>query len=121
MNITGLRNVVLTPDFENVIKTYEALGFERAHEKNDMGTRGNDEVVLKSASGETIIVIGLKETPNTFTALGINVDNIDEASNELEAQGFTRISGQNQKTDSSLGALFRAPQGYMVILSQHTK
>ena len=121
MKITSIRNVILTPECENVVKKYETLGFKVAHEKDEIGALKNNEVVLKSEGGDSLIVVGLKEMKQAFTATAFNVDNIEEAIKEFEAQEFSVVSSDIRSTNSSLGALLRSKEGNMVIVSEHLK
>ena len=126
MKITGFNPMILTnaEDAEAVIKTFEALGFERRHNKvNEMDMAFN-EVRMKNENGFHVDVVsgklGLLERDLTITR--INVDDFDEAAELLKSKGFRESKIISEfRTDTSKYAFYVSPSGLIINLVQHIK
>ena len=126
MKITGFNPMILTKaeDAEAVIKTFEALGFERRHNKvNEMDMAFN-EVRMKDENGFYVDVVsgklGLLERDLNVTR--INVDDFDEAAEMLKSKGFRESKIISEfRTETSKYAFYVAPSGLIINLVQHIK
>ena len=126
MKITGFNPMILTKaeDAEALIKTFEALGFARRHNKvNEMDMAFN-EVRMKDENGFYIDVVsgklGLLEHDLNVTR--INVDDSDEAAEMLKSKGFRESKIISEfRTETSKYAFYVAPGGLIINLVQHIK
>ena len=126
MKITGFNPMILTKaeDAEALIKTFEALGFARRHNKvNEMDMAFN-EVRMKDEDGFYIDVVsgklGLLERDLNVTR--INVDDFDEAAEMLKSKGFRESKIISEfRTETSKYASYVAPSGLIINLVQHIK
>ena len=126
MKITGFNPMILTKeaDAEANIQLFEALGFERRHNKNNEMEVAFDEVRMKDANGFHVDVISGKRNmlERDMTIIRINVDDFDEAAQRLLNNGYreSKIIGKLH-TETSKYAFYVAPSGLVVNLVQHIK
>ena len=62
MKITGFCPIIVTKDQESVVKTFEALGFERRHKKTDIEARQN----ASDALGMEVDVVSMSGIDKEF-------------------------------------------------------
>ena len=122
MKITGFCPLIITKDPENVMKVFEALGFERRHTKTGIEGGENTNYSMKDASGNRINIASSETIPQDLTAININVDNFEEAYDFLLAHGFVNPRGDKvTDTSSSKATLLFSPSGFAVNISEHIK
>jgi hypothetical protein len=122
MKITGFRPLIVTNDPESVIKTFEALGFEKRHTKTDVEGGAHVAVALKDANGNRLNVAKADSLPRDLTGIAINVDNFQEAYDFFIGQGFINPRGDKvTETGSSRATMLFAPSGFAVSISEHLK
>jgi hypothetical protein len=122
MKITGFRPLIVTKDQESVIKTFEALGFEKRHTKTDVEGGKNVTVVMKDANGNRVHVTKGENLPQDMTIISINVDNFQEAYDFFIGKGFIDPrGGKVTDTSSSRATMLVAPSGFAVSISEHLK
>ena len=116
MKITGFRPLIVTKDPESVIKTFEALGFEKRHTKTDVEGGAHVAVAMKDANGNRVNVAKADSLPQDLTGIAINVDNFQEAYDFFIGKGFV-----DPRTSSSRATMLFAPSGFAVSISEHLK
>ena len=122
MKITGFRPLIVTRDAEAVIKTFEALGFERNHTKKDIEGGQNTNFAMKDANGNRINIASSEHVPQDLMSININVDDFDEAYEFFTSHGFRNTRGDKvTKTSSSVDTYLISPSGFAITLSQHIK
>ena len=122
MKITGFCPIIVSKEYENIIKVFEDLGFEKRHTKTDIEGGQNTNYNLKDANGNRIHISSSENVPQDLTAISINVDNFQEAYDFFIAHGFVNTRGDKiTETSSSKDTMLISPSGFAVVLSQHTK
>ena len=122
MKITTFNPLIVTKDAENVIKLFEALGFERRHTlEANTGKADFTSVRMKNAEGFYVDIAGL-DVPQDMTLIRINVDDFDEAYKFLTERGFVNPRGDGTvDTKTNKSAMLRSPSGFAFDLCQHIK
>ena len=130
MKITGFCTTVITKDPEKAVKTFEALGFERRH--NKMGDEDFEFSLISmkrasdSAKGGSFYVDVVSAPSNTLdrdlTCIRINVDDFEAACKVFESKGWKESDkfGKNE-TPSSKYKFFISPSGTVVDVCYHIK
>ncbi len=122
MKITGFCPLIVTKDAEDVVKVFEALGFEHRHTKTDIEGGANTNFNLKDANGNRINIASSETVPKDLTGININVDNFQEAYDFLIARGFINPRGDKvTDTSSSRATMLFAPSGFAVTITEHIK
>jgi hypothetical protein len=122
MKITGFCPLIVTKDAESVMKTFEALGFERRHTKKDIEGGQNINYAMKDANGNRINIASSETVPQDLTGISMNVDNFQEAYDFLIARGFVNPRGDKvTDTSSSKATMLFAPSGFAITISEHLK
>ena len=121
MKITSFNPIIIAKDTENIIKLYEAMGFEVRHHKDTSEERDVSLIRMKDANGFYLDVVKADPVPSYTTGIRINVDDFDKAHDMLLANGFRNYEGVILKTPSSRFAVMESPDGYIVNLCQHIK
>lgn len=101
MKITGFCPIIVTKDQESVVKTFEALGFERRHKKTDIEGGANVGIAMKDANGNRISIASTTKDRADITAIQINVDNFQEAYDFFIGKGFIDPRGDKTTVTSS--------------------
>jgi hypothetical protein len=122
MKITGFCPIIVTNDQESVVKTFEALGFERRHTKTDIEGGANVGIAMKDAGGNRICIASASKDRQDITGIQINVDNFREAYDFFTAHGFIDPRGDKTTvTSSDEATMLFAPSGFPVVISEHFK
>lgn len=125
MKITGFRPLIITAHADEVIAVFEALGFERKHQKNGINDQDISAVALKDANGFRVNVVRADMVPQDMTSIAMNVDNLDEAVAFLTEHGFKNVmnaqGGTITDTGSSRALMMVSPSGFSISVSQHIK
>lgn len=122
MKITGFRPLIITAHADEVIAVFEALGFERKHQKNGINDQDISAVALKDANGFRVNVVRADMVPQDMTSIAMNVDNLDEAIAFLTEHGFKNVQGEKiTDTGSSRATTMVSPSGFSISVSQHIK
>ena len=123
MKITGFSPLIMTNDSESVGKVFEALGFEKKHEKKDVTEKHDSGFRMKDAEGHSVSVAQVDRIPRDMTAIQMNVDDFDEAIEILSAHGFKNMRGDGDVIDtgSSKTAVMISPSGFAVNVVWHIK
>ena len=122
MKITTFNPLIVTKDAENVIKLFEALGFERRHSLDaNTGNVDFTSVRMKDANGFYVDVANVP-VPQDMTLIRINVDDFDEAFKFLTERGFTKAGSEKTvDTKTNKSAMMKSPSGFAFDLCQHIK
>lgn len=120
MKITSFNPMIITANADDIIKTLEALGFERKHEKTNIDDRTGSSVRMKDANGFHVDIAQVDVIPQDMTAIRMNVRDFDEAYDFLTAHGFTIVpGGKITDTGSSKSVMMVSPSGYAINLDYH--
>lgn len=120
MKITGFCPIIVTKDQPSVVKTFEALGFEKRHTKKDIEGGANVGVAMKDADGNRISIASASKDRPDITGIQINVDNFQEAYDFFIGQGFIDPRGDKTTvTSSDQATMLFAPSGFAVVISEH--
>ncbi len=122
MHITGFCPLIVTKDPESVMKTFEALGFERRHTKTDIEGGANVNYAMKDANGNRINIASSETMERDLTGISMNVDDFQEAYDFLLSKGFVNPRGDKvTDTSSSKATLLFSPSGFPINVSQHIR
>ncbi len=124
MKITTFNPQIITKNAESVIAFFEALGFERTHNKTGSEDLVFSAVRMKDANGYHVDVISAETAPieKDLTLIRINVDDFDEGKELLLSKGFRESKAFGTSyTPSSKYAYFISPSGFIIGLCQHLK
>jgi hypothetical protein len=123
MEITTFNPQIVTKDAESVAAFFEELGFERRHNKKEIGERGVRGIRMKDANG-FYLDISQPEGHDLPDAVGIrmNVRDFDAAYDLLISRGFKNVYGDDSvKTESSKSAFLISPSGFGINLIEHIR
>ena len=121
MKITTFNPMILTKNADEVIKLFEALGFEKRHAPTvDTGKGMVTSTRMKNADGFCIDIAGVDSMPQDRTIIRMNVDDFDEAFEMLTARGFT-CTGKPVETPKNKSRMMVSPTGFAFDLCQHIK
>lgn len=122
MKITSFNPLIVTRDSESVIALFEDMGFERRHKKEGISENNVTDVRMKDAGG---FYVDVTQGTGEWTMIRMNVDNLEEAIDFLEARGFhkARHTAANKTidTESSRINIMVAPSGFIFAVSQHIR
>jgi virulence-associated protein VapD len=123
MKITTFDPLIVSPKADDVIKVFEALGFEKTHAPvTATETMEIPSVRMKNADGFHVDVADVKEMPRDNIMIRMNVDNFEEAYEILTAHGFKNTRGDGTlETKSATEATMVSPSGFMIALVKHNK
>ena len=123
MKITTFDPIIVTPDFDNVVSLFEALGFEKKHAPvTDTGKQKMLSFRMKHPEGYHVDVADSPDAERDITYIRMNVDNFDEAYDIFMAHGFTNPRGDGTiDSKSSKAASLISPSGFRLALVQHIK
>ena len=130
MKITTFNPQVITKDPQSAIALFEALGFERTHNKTGSGELEFSSVRMKRRKDGSdtdsfhIDVVEAKGAPiqSDLMAIRINVDDFDGAYETLKSRGFQEAEGFGvTRIVSSKFAFLISPSGFLIDLCQHIK
>ena len=122
MKITSFNPLIVSQHSEDIIRVFEALGFEKRHIKTDIENGENTSVRMKDANGFHVDVASSNHVPQDLTSIRINVDDFDEAYDFFMAHGFVNPRGDRiTATSSSVDTYLVSPSGFAVTLCHHIK
>ena len=130
MKITGFNTQIITKDPEAVIALFEALGFERNHNK-----KGDDEFSfssvnmkrMKDGSDTEAFRVDIISAPSNpldrdLTCIRINVDDFEAGCELMKSMGArTSNAFGTNSTPSSKYQYFVMPSGMIVDICHHIK
>ena len=120
MKITTFNPLIVSKDAESTIALFEELGFKRHHTKEGISINNNTNVRMKDANG---FHVDVTEGDDNWTMIRMNVDNLEEAIEFLEARGFHKArheaAGKTVDTGSSKFNIMVSSSGFIIAVSQH--
>ena len=121
MKITAFNPIIITPKADETIALFEALGFERRHQKDGIN-ENITSVDLKNADGFRMDVTHVAQMPQAMTSIRMTVRDFDEAYKLLESHGFKNAQGEKiTETGTSKATMMVSPSGFSISLSQHIR
>ena len=125
MKITTFNSFIATSKTEETISLFEALGFERHHQKQGIEIAEEDNTVIRMKDANGFYVDVLQEDadlPRDIMGIRINVDHFEEAYEKLLQHGFKNVYGdETVDTSSSRAAMMVAPSGFRICIVEHKK
>ena len=123
MEITTFNPMILSPKADEVIKLFEALGFERRHQANNIDGMDISSVRMKDSNGFHVDIARVESMPQDMTTIRMNVRDFDEAYELLKAHGFKNVRGEDHAIESASAksCLMISPSGFSIQLSQHIR
>jgi predicted RNA binding protein YcfA (HicA-like mRNA interferase family) len=122
MKITTFNPMIVTRDAESVIKLFEELGFEKRHQKSEIGDESVTDVRMKDKNG---FYVDILQADDERTMIRINVDDMTEAIDIFLENGFRRVRRESASktvdTGSSIYNVLISPSGTVFTVSQHIK
>ena len=122
MKITAFNPLIVTKESEAepVIALFEALGFKKSHTKETLGTNTGMNVRMKDANG---FHVDVTEGDADRTIIRMNVDDLEEAIEFLEARGFRKSRQAAVRdavdTGTSRFQIMISGSGFIFAVSQH--
>ena len=125
MTITSFNPLIVTKDAEAAIALFEALGFERRHEKTGIND-GDISAVSMRYTGEDgkvfHVTVASTPVPQDITTIRMNVRDFDEAYRMLEEKGFKNAQGEHvTDTGSSKSTMMVSPSGFSISIIEHIR
>ena len=124
MKITTFNPQIITKNAEPIVAMFEALGFEKRHNKEGIGELDVTGIRMKDANGNYVDIseVAALPAPQDLMAIRMNVDNFKEAYELLTARGFKNFYGDKTvDTKSATSAIMIAPSGFVINLVEHIK
>ena len=122
MQITSFNPLIITKNAEDTIKLFEALGFERRHQKTGINGKDIVSVSMKDANGFHVDITQTDSVPQDITSIRMNVRDFDEAYEFLTARGFKNAQGTKvTDTGSSKATMMVSPSGFTISLVEHIR
>ena len=98
----------------------EELGFEKRHVKEGISKNNVTDIRMKDANG---FHVDVTQGTGEWTMIRMNVDNLEEAIEFLEARGFHKarheVAKDTMDTGSSRINIMVSPTGTIFAVSQH--
>lgn len=124
MKLTSFIPQIISKDAQSTIALFEALGFQRVHNKVNEGDLAFSVVCMKDANGNHVDVAEASSAPfpQDMMAIRMNVDDFDAARELLLQNGFRESKNFGvHYTSSSKYAYFVSPSGFLIDLVFHIK
>ena len=124
MKITTFNPQIITKNAEPVAAVFEALGFEKRHDKEGIGDLNVEGIRMKDANGFYLDISQAEglPVPQDLMAIRMNVDDFKEAYDILTARGFKNYYGDKTvDTKTSRSAIMISPSGFVINLVEHIK
>ena len=123
MQITTFNPMILSKDADEIIKLFEALGFERQHKVDNIDGQDISSVRMTDANGFHVDVARVESMDRDMTTMRMNVRDFDEAYEFLKAHGFKNARGDDHAVESksARSCLMIAPSGFSIQLTQHIR
>lgn len=125
MKITSFDPMIITKDQESLVALFEALGFERRHQKSGINDTDINSIRMRyvNEDGKTFHVdIVSAPVPRDITSIRMNVDNFDEAFTMLKEKGLINTQGDKiTETGTSKSTMMASPSGFTITVAEHIK
>ena len=114
--------MVLSAGADAAMELFEAMGFERRHQKKDIDEQTAASIRMKDANGFHMDVVQVNGMPQDMTAIKMNVDDFEEGFELLTAHGFSIVQGGKiTDTGSSKSVMMVSPSGFAINLVKHIR
>ena len=123
MKITAFNPPIITKNGEEIIRLFEALGFEKRHDQEGIGELNVEGIRMKDTNG-FYLDVSQPDLPlqRDVTAIRMNVDDFDAAYQLLLSHGFKNYYVDRiNETPTAKSALMIAPSGFAINLVQHIR
>ena len=97
MKITSFNPIITTSHYDDAVKLFEELGFEKKHLTTNIDNRGITSVTMENADRFRLNISEIKEYTQDTMRIRMNVDNFDEAYDILIKHGFKNPLGDRFK------------------------
>lgn len=124
MKITAFNPQIITKNAEPVVALFEALGFEKRHNKEGIGELDVTGIQMKDPNGFRVDISQVEAlpAPQDLMAIRMNVDSFKEAYEYLTSRGFKNFYGdKTANTETSISAIMISPSGFVINLVEHIK
>ena len=127
MQITTFNPMILSKDADEIIKLFEALGFERRHNVDNIDGKDISSVRMRYTGEDDKVfhvdVARVESMPQDMTTMRMNVRDFDEDYAFLKAHGFKNARGEDHAVESksARSCLMIAPSGFSIQLTQHIR
>ena len=122
MKITSFNPLIVTKDAQSAVALFEALGFQQRHTKEGIGDDNVTDIRMKDANG---CHVDVSQGTGEWTMIRMNVDNLEEAIEFLEARGFHKarhaVANKTIDTGSSKFNIMVSSSGFIFAVSEHVK
>ena len=123
MKITGFTPQIMTRDAAPIVQLFEELGFEKRHQKENIGELNVTGICMQDGNGFKLDISENDVVPQqAVTLIRMNVDDYREAVQFLVAHGFRNLYGAHPAlTESAKSTVMISPSGFVINLVQHIK
>lgn len=121
MKVTSFNPLIVTTKQAECLELFEALGFEKRHNKVSGVSADINTVRMKDSNGFHVDVTKVNQLERDMMIIRMNVDDLDEAFNLLAAHGFKAMDGSSSLTPSSKSVLMVSPSGFAIDIVKHIK
>ena len=127
MQITTFNPMILSKNADEIIKLFEALGFERRHKVDNIDDKDISSVRMRYTGEDGkafhVDVARVESLERDMTTMRMNVRDFDEAYEFLKEQGFKNARGDDHTVESksARSCLMIAPSGFSIQLTQHIR
>ena len=123
MKITTFNPQIITKNAEPIAQLFEEFGFEKRHQKEEIGELNITGIRMKDDNGFYLDISENQALPvEAVTCIRMNVDDFDEAYQLLLSKGFKNFYGDHTvDTPTSVSTIMMSPSGYMINLIKHIK
>ena len=121
MKITSFNPLIVTTKQAECLELFEALGFEKRHNKISGVSEEINTVRMKAPNGFHVDITKVSELERDMTIIRMNVDDLEEAYQMLTAHGFKAVDGSTSLTSSSKSVLMASPSGFAIDIVKHIR
>ena len=121
MKITSFNPLIVTTKQAECLELFEALGFEKRHNKISGVSEEINTVRMKDPNGFHVDITKVSELERDMTIIRMNVDDLEEAYQMLTAHGFKAVDGGTSLTSSSKSVLMASPSGFAIDIVKHSR
>ena len=123
MKITGFHVLIDSSNYDDNVKLFEDLGFERRHNPvTEVEVGEVNTCIMKDPNGFYVDIANTLTKEKDSVLIRMNVDDFDEAYNLLKEHGFKNTRGDGSvDTGSAKAATMVGPSGLIIALVKHIK
>ena len=121
MKTTSFNPLIVTTKQAECLELFEALGFEKRHNKISGVSEEINTVRMKDPNGFHVDITKVNELERDMTIIRMNVDDLEEAYQMLTAHGFKAVDGSTSLTSSSKSVLMASPSGFAIDIVKHIR